>query len=498
MTLNPNSIIVGVVGSGAMGQGIIQVSVQGGIKTLIYDNSENGSKIGKEKVSARLERLVEKGKISSEECDKFKDLMVPCSSISELSNANFVIEAVFENLDIKREVFRSVEEVVSSDCIIASNTSSIPIASIGSGCSRKDKIAGFHFFNPVPLMKLVEVIKASSTSKNTVEKLTELGKLMTRTPVTVKDAPGFLVNFGGRAFTTEGLNIEFHKIATPPQIDAIMRDCYQFRMGPFELMDLTGIDVNFPVSQIVYEGYMQDPRIKTTPTHKAMLDAGFLGRKTGKGWYEYVENGQIGRDEDEFTTKLKPFSVALIDEDQNLKDFCVSLGLFVQKDDGDCPIVGTPIGMDATQMSIKYNVDFKRLVCIDPLGFHDKRVTMMMAPGSDKIFAEKVAAGIIASGRKVTLIEDSPGFVGQRMVAMISNLGCFMTETGLANTSDIDIAMKLALNYPKGPFEFIENFGENNILKILMQIQNITGEERYRPTTWLKRRANLGISIREN
>ena len=141
MTLNPNSIVVGVVGSGAMGQGIIQVSVQGGIKTLIYDNSENGSKIGKEKVSARLERLVEKGKISSEECDKFKDLMVPCSSISELSSANFVIEAVFENLDIKREVFRSVEEVVSSDCIIASNTSSIPIASIGSGCSRKDKIA---------------------------------------------------------------------------------------------------------------------------------------------------------------------------------------------------------------------------------------------------------------------------------------------------------------------------------------------------------------------
>lgn len=488
---------IAVIGAGAMGQGIAQVAAQGGIKTLLYDAKPGGADAGREQIIQRLDRLVEKDRISAEDAKAASDRLGSVSDIAALAGCDAVIEAVFENIAVKSEVFQAVEAVVSDDCIIASNTSSIPIASIASACKKRDRIAGLHFFNPVPLMKLVEVIRASDTSDETVAALTELGKRMTRVPVTVADMPGFLVNMGGRAFSSEAFRIMHEDVATPAQIDAVMRDCRHFRMGPFELGDLTGIDVNFPASVIIYNGYMQDPRIKTAPVHEAMYNSGRWGRKTSAGWYDYKDGKVINPPSPDHETSATPAShVSLAEPSEALTDFCKSLGLEVREDDdGSAPILAAPVGDDATHTALMTDADFKRLVCIDLSCDTSKRICIMTAPGADPAARDAVAAALIKSGRKVTAIKDSPGFIAQRMCAMVGNLGCYMAEVALATPADIDLAMKLGLNYPLGPLELVEDLGAENTLEILERLQEITGEDRYRPTMWLRRRALLDLPI---
>ena len=489
---------IAVVGAGAMGQGIAQVAIQGGVKTLLFDAKPNGAETGRDQITKRLDRLVEKGRIGDDDATGARQRLGVANDLQALANVDAVVEAVFEDIDIKTKLFSELEAVVSEDCILASNTSSIPIASIARGCKKRDRVAGMHFFNPVPLMKLVEIIRATDTSDETVSALTKLGERMTRVPVTVADMPGFLVNMGGRAYTTEALRLAHEGVATPEQIDAIMRDCRHFRMGPFELMDLTGIDVNFPASNIIYNGYMQDPRIKTAPNHEAIYNSGRWGRKTQRGWYTYEDGKMVNPPSPDLTTEVSAAShVAIAEPSEALVDFCKSIGLDVlEEDDGGAPLVAAPVGDDATHTAALADVDHARLVCIDLSCDTSKRVTLMTAPGADQTKRDSVAAAIIASGRKVTAIKDSPGFVAQRMCAMIANLGCYMAEVQLATPGDIDLAMKLGLNYPHGPLELVEDLGIENTLDVLECAHELTGEDRYRPTMWLRRRAMLGLDIR--
>ncbi len=485
--------VVGVVGAGAMGQGIIQVAVQGGMRALILDARPGGAEAARQAIAGRFDRLVEKGRIGPDDTAAAIARLEVVEDFDALAPCDTVIEAIFEEIEVKRETFARIEAAVSPDCLIASNTSSIPIASIARACKRRDRIAGMHFFNPVPLMKLVEVIRAAETSDTTIEALSALGRRMGRTPVTVKDSPGFLVNMGGRAYTTEGLRLAHEQVATPAQIDAIMRDCHHFRMGPFELMDLTGIDVNYPVSMIVYEGYLHDPRIKTAPNHQTMADAGLLGRKTGQGWFAYEGGKPLDRPSADYLTDATPATtVRLAEPDEALEAFCAEIGMRI----GDTgPILAAPIGEDATHVALRTGMAHQVLVCLDLTGDTSKRVTAMTAPGADSEALSMVAAAIIASGRAVTAIKDSPGFVAQRVCAMIANLGCYMAEIGLASPVDIDLAMQLGLNYPLGPLALAEDMRAETVLRILEQLQAITGEDRYRPTMWLKRRARLGLPV---
>jgi 3-hydroxybutyryl-CoA dehydrogenase len=298
---------------------------------------------------------------------------------------------------------------------------------------------------------------------------------------------------GGRAYTTEGLRIAHEGVATPAQVDAIMRDCRHFRMGPCELMDLTGIDVNYPVSMIVYEGYLHDPRIRTSPNHKARADAGLYGRKTGQGWFAYDKGQPLDRPSADFATDAAPVRmVQLAERDDALAAFCTEIGIEIGHHG---PYLAAPIGEDATHLSLRTGIAYQALVCLDLTGDTSNRVTLMTAPGADRGALEMVAAAIIASGRAVTAIKDSPGFVAQRMSAMIANLGCYMAEIGLASPADIDLAMQLGLNYPLGPLALAEDMGALTTLQVLEQLQAITGEDRYRPTMWLKRRARLGLPV---
>ena len=515
---------LGVVGCGAMGQGIAQVSAQGGMRTILFDAREGGATQARDRIGGHIDRMAEKGRVSADEAASAKGRLAAAASLADLADCDAVVEAIFEDIDAKQRLFRELEGVVRPDCLIASNTSSIPIASIARACEHRGRIGGLHFFNPVPLMKLVEVIRAAETSAEAVEHLMALGRRMTRTPVEVKDSPGFLVNMGGRAYTTEALRIAHEGVATPAQIDAIMRDCWHFRMGPFELMDLTGIDVNYPVSKIIAAGYMDDPRLKTSANHMAMFDAGLYGRKAGKGWYGYADGKPAERPSPDFVTRARPArkvalasegseSMALLDAlaedseeadlaglrdemtgDDALRHFCAELGLDIVEDDGSCPILAAPVGHDATHVAVD-GADHERLLCVDLLGDPSKRVTVMSPPGTDRERLAPVAAAIAASGRAVTWINDSPGFVGQRMAAMIANLGCYMAEIGLASPEDIDTAMELGLNYPRGSIALGEEIGGWSCFQALNAIQSITGEDRYRPTMWLRRRALLGLSL---
>jgi 3-hydroxybutyryl-CoA dehydrogenase len=287
-------------------------------------------------------------------------------------------------------------------------------------------------------------------------------------------------------------------VASPTQIDAVMRDCCGFRMGPCELMDLTGIDVNLPVTEIIYHGFSDDPRLKTSFPHRALYEAGRLGRKTGMGHYRYDAHGRVvNPPSPDHVTDVAPARRAVLAEaDAALRQFAAELGIdLVLRDDGEMPILAAPIGEDCTTVAIRTGSDFRRLVGLDLSCDSSRRVTLMTAPGADPRCRDSVAAVIAHSGRAVTLIKDSPGFIAQRVQAMIANLGAEMAQVGIAAPAEIDLAMRLGLNYPLGPLELAEKLGPKTVLAMLEHLQTITGEDRYRPSLWLRRRALLGLSM---
>jgi 3-hydroxybutyryl-CoA dehydrogenase len=408
-----------------------------------------------------------------------------------------VIEAVFEDLEVKHAVYTELEKHVSADCIIASNTSSLPISSLGRPCRHRNRFAGLHFFNPVPLMRLVEVIRGSSTEDWVIEGLVKLGERMGRTPVVVRDHPGFLVNSGGRAFTTEALHILHEGVAVQAQVDAVMRDCAHFRMGPFELMDLTGVDVNYPASLIMHQQNSYDPRIRTVPFHKSLYDAGRFGRKTGQGNYRYDAAGKmIDPPSPDHVGDAAPVERVYVIEGAEIFSDLLAGAALSASDDGESPIVAALHGEDCSTFAARTGVDHRRLVAIDPTGDLSKRATIMTPPGADPAARDGVAARINANGRAVMAIKDSPGFIAQRMRAMIGNLGCEMAQIQLATPDDIDLAMRLGLNYPMGPLEIIDDFGPDLAHRIMQTMQMITGDDRYRPSPWLRRRAQLGLGAK--
>lgn len=281
---------IGIIGSGTMGIGIAQVAASSGCKVYLYDANIAQTEKSLGALRSTLAKLVNKQKITQEESDGIIGRIVSCVSLSEFKNCDLVIEAIIENAEIKKKVFAEVEATVSENCIISSNTSSISITSLSADLQHPERFIGIHFFNPAPLMPLVEIIPGLLTKKNLDFEISELMKFWKKIPVIAKDIPGFIVNRIARPFYGEALRIVEENIATPEQVDDAMRTLGNFRMGPFELMDLIGIDVNFAVTTTVYKDYFYDPKYKPSLLQQRMSEARLLGKKTGKGFYDYAES----------------------------------------------------------------------------------------------------------------------------------------------------------------------------------------------------------------
>ena len=278
---------IGVIGSGTMGSGIAQVAATAGCSVTLVDTNTDALKKSKHSLDRILARLIEKGRIDNEERKSIQQNIRYVNSIEELKDAELVIEAIVENLEIKKTMFSILENIVSNDCIIASNTSSLSIASIAASLENPTRCIGIHFFNPAPLMKLVEVIPAIQTSEKTVKKTTKIISDWKKLVAIAKDTPGFIVNRVARPFYGESLRIYEEGIADFATIDWSLKELAGFRMGPFELMDFIGNDINYTVTETVFKAFYYDARYKPSFTQKRFMEAGYLGRKSGRGYYNY-------------------------------------------------------------------------------------------------------------------------------------------------------------------------------------------------------------------
>ncbi|WP_055444540.1 3-hydroxyacyl-CoA dehydrogenase NAD-binding domain-containing protein [Lacinutrix himadriensis] len=283
---------VGIIGGGTMGSGIAQVAATSGCKVKLYDTNQAALDKAKASLEKILLRLIEKGRIDTSEKDRIQANIAYVSNLKDLADSNLTIEAIIENLDIKKKVFSELESYVADDCIIASNTSSLSIASIAASLKKPERCVGIHFFNPAPLMKLVEVIPAIQTSKEVLEKAIQTITDWKKVVAVAKDTPGFIVNRVARPFYGEALRIYEEGLADFATIDHSLKSLGGFRMGPFELMDFIGNDVNYTVTETVFTAFYFDPRYKPSFTQKRFSEAGYLGRKSGKGYYDYDENGK--------------------------------------------------------------------------------------------------------------------------------------------------------------------------------------------------------------
>ena len=291
MQTNKAINLIGIVGAGAMGSGIAQIASQAGQDVVLFDLSQEALTSSSSKLQKVMNRLIEKGKVTSDEAIAIQERIVRTTMATSLKDCDLIIEAVVEDLEVKKRVFKSIEEIASKEAIIASNTSSLSITSLASFCAHPDRVVGLHFFNPAPLMPLVEIIPALQTNRDLPKQLTDLMRKWGKSPVIAKDTPGFIVNRVARPFYGEALRILDEGIADVSTIDAAMRQS-GFRMGPFQLMDLIGHDVNYSVTESVFKSFYYDPRYMPSITQLKLVEAGWLGRKSGRGFYNYNEENE--------------------------------------------------------------------------------------------------------------------------------------------------------------------------------------------------------------
>ncbi len=494
-------LTVGVIGTGAMGRGIAQVAAAGGINVLINDARTGAAQEARGFIEKMLLRAAEKGAMTRDAAAASVSRIRIAESLAEFKACQVVIEAIVENLEAKRVLFAELENIIAPDCILATNTSSLSVTTIAAKLKNPRRFAGLHFFNPVPLMKLVEVIDGLLTEDWVGEALMALGRRMTREPVRLTDAPGFVVNQVGRGFTLEAAYIVSEGISSFADVDRVMRDVGGFRMGPFELMELTGLDVTQPASVLIYNQFFHEPRYRPNLIMQSRYEAGVLGRKSKKGFYEYDADMKAVVPAEAAAPPTRPDSVWVSRAEQHghssLTALLGKLGAAVEE--GGRPsrkalILVTPIGTDATTCAVEQGLDPRRTVAVDTLFPMVKRRTLMVTPVTEAKYREG-AHGLLASdGVPVTVCRDSPGFIAQRIIAMIVNIGCSIAQSRTAAPADIDKAVTLGLNYPSGPFRFADVIGVERIHRVLATMYRIYGDPRYRPNIWLARRAKLGVS----
>ncbi|MGY3608934.1 MULTISPECIES: 3-hydroxyacyl-CoA dehydrogenase NAD-binding domain-containing protein [unclassified Bradyrhizobium] len=373
---------IGVVGAGTMGRGIVQLFAQAGHTVLCFDEKLDAAAQGVAAVFATLESLVAKGRLASDALDGIRARAKSCAALTDLAGCDVVIEAIIEDIAVKRDLFGRLEGIVADNCILATNTSSLIVAEIASACRHPERVAGLHFFNPVPLMKVAEIIAAVRTAPLVVATLRAIVEGAGHKAVVVADQPGFLVNHAGRGLYTEGLRIVEERVATPSEVDDVLREGLGFRMGPFELLDLTGLDVSSKVMTSIYEQFQEEPRFRPSSLVPPRVAAGLYGRKTGEGWYRY-EKGQKVEPARRSAPSLPGGLTVWVDPDAPDGDALAGLvqntgaRRRLSASEADICVV-QPIGEDATSAALRLGLDPSRSVAVDPITPFVRRRTMML------------------------------------------------------------------------------------------------------------------------
>lgn len=497
LDIQRKDLLAGVAGSGTMGRGIVQVLAQCGIRVLVYDAQAGAAAKAKDAIAQALSKLVEKGRLSQADAGATVERIEIVDALTAFSGCHLVVEAIVERLDAKQDLFRALEKIVSADCILASNTSSLSVTAMAAACAKPGRVAGYHFFNPVPLMKIVEVIDGVLTEPWVGQALVALAGRYGHTAVRCKDTPGFIVNHQGRAYVPEALRVLNEGVADFATIDRILCDAAGFRLGPFGLMDLVGLDISHGVMESMYDQYYQEPKYRPSYQSPMRIAAGLLGRKSGRGWYTYTKAGAEPVPEPPVPA-AKAAGVWVAPDAPALRELLAKLG--ARLDPGATPASDSicmvaPLGKDATTTALEFGLDATRTVAVDPLFGFAKRRTLMTTPVTAAAARDAAHALLAGDGVPVSVINDSAGFVAQRVVAHVVNVGCDIAQMRIAAPADLDRAVVLGLSYPHGPLAFGDALGADRILEILSNMHAFYEEPRYRPSPWLKRRAALGVSL---
>jgi len=492
-----------VVGSGAMGRGIAQVCAAAGMSVALVDVDRSVAEGARAAIGKGLDADVAKGRLDKETAARIMGSLEAADSLASLKGVPLVIEAIVEDLGAKRKLLEALEAVVGDECILASNTSSLSITALAAACRRPERVAGMHFFNPVPRMKLVEVIQALKTDPAVVDTLEAVGRAIGKEVVRVQDTPGFLVNQVGRGYTLEAVNVVGEGVASFAEVDRVMREAAGFRMGPFELLDLIGLDVNHPATEMIYGQFYHEPRYRPSALMDMRVRARVLGRKTGEGYYPYGE-GAAPPPPAPPAPAERPASVwvsqAVPQAAQAVAELAARLGAKVETGGAPSPralCVVTPIGRDASRSAASEGLDPVRTVAIDALFGLDTHRTLMTTCVTGEVWRTAAHGLFGADGVPVTVVRDSPGFIAQRIVAMIINIGGALAQARTASPADIDRAVTLGLAYPHGPLGFANLLGPDRTGMLLHGLYDSYGDPRYRPSPWLARRAALGLDFSE-
>jgi len=490
MTAISNTGVVGIIGAGAMGAGIAQVAASAGHDVFIFDMSTEASQAAIDNISEKISRLVQKNILNQEDAFNTKKRLHVAKSLEEMKHAHLIVEAIVENLDVKQKLFADLESIVGDYTILTSNTSSLSITAIGSALKCPERFAGFHFFNPAPRMPLVEIVSGLATSKEVATLLYETAVAWGKSPVHAKTTPGFIVNRVARPYYAEALRVLEEGVAEHAEIDLILKECGKFKMGPFELMDMIGHDVNYAVTKSVFDAYYQDPRFRPSLVQQELVSAGWLGQKTGKGFYDYTP---LKQEEPIFDhQKCEPPLSVMIEGTLGPANIFIPLiqssGTNVSHSSGTGVmrigevIIALTNGLSASERLAKEG--YKSLVLFDLCDdFLNTQRIVLTAAGENKERSLDIAAGLFQSlKKKVSVINDTPGMIVFRTLAMLTNEACEALLNGVANSSDLDTAMKLGVNYPKGPLEWADQIGTSFLHTGLTNIFDCYKDMRYRPS----------------
>lgn len=480
-----------VIGAGIMGAGIAQVAAQAGHVVLLFDARAGAAAQARDKLAATLKGLVGKGRLAANAAAQTLERIRAIDALEQGKGCALVIEAIVENLQVKRTLLAELEALVSPDCVLASNTSSLSITAMAAGLAHPQRLVGMHFFNPVPLMKLVEVVSGLHTAPEVAQAIFDLARNWDKVPVHARSTPGFIVNRIARPYYAEALALLQERVGTPEQLDSCLRAA-GFRMGPCELMDLIGHDTNFAVTQSLYEANFYDKRYVPSPVQRELVDAGWLGRKSGRGFYDYslpapaapappplaapaaaaLRVAGSGRIAERIAAALRSAGRDFARDDR--VDWC---GLEV----GGARLRLTD-GRPASQLGAEIAVfDL-------PLGAEGSALAWAPSASASAAWVDAAPQWLGLLGFAPIRLNDAPGLVVARTIAMLINEAADAVQQGVCTQAGADAAMKLGVNYPAGPFEWLADLGAESVVGLLEALDFAYRGERYRVSPWLRQR----------